>query len=425
MSGKAEPSDFLGNSEGFLFKCKPKLRQIRNGIADLAQSCYYVFMIHRTITPKILELSHKFPVIAITGPRQSGKTTLIRSIFSDYRYFNLENPVERNFALEDPQGFLAQSKKMVIDEIQRVPELFSYIQVIVDDDAERKFVISGSQNFSLNEKISQTLAGRVAKFVLLPFSLQELKNTNYWFDDYRKYLIAGFYPRIYDHQLNPTDWYPNYIETYVERDVTSLLNVENKDRFINFVTSCAANIGNIVNYTNLANSVGISPNTVKSWLSILRQSYIVFTLQPYSTNIKKRLRKSPKLYFYDMGVLAYFLGIKNVENYQEHYLKGQIFENLIISEAIKENLNQYTHKRFFYLRDKAGHEVDLVYEDDGKLNLVEIKSGKTYQRGMSKNLLYYQSLLNIETNNFVLYDGQQKQNRSSFTLLPWREWFLA
>ncbi|MBU0510202.1 MAG: ATP-binding protein [Chloroflexi bacterium] len=382
-------------------------------------------MIPRAITPKVLELSHKFPVIAITGPRQSGKTTLIRDIFPDYRYFNLENPIERNFALEDPQGFLAQSKKMIIDEIQRVPELFSYIQVMVDDDPELEFVISGSQNFSLNEKISQTLAGRVAKFVLLPFSLRELKNTIYWFEDYKEFFVSGFYPRIYDHQLNPADWYPNYIETYVERDVTSLLNIENKDRFVNFLTSCAANVGNVVNYTSLANSVGISPNTVKSWLSILRQSYLVFTLQPYSTNIKKRLRKSPKLYFYDMGVLAYFLGIKNVENYKEHYLKGQIFENFIISEIIKENLNQYTHKRFFYLRDKAGHEVDLVYEEEGKLNLVEIKSGQTYQRGMSKNLLYYQSLLNVETNNFVLYDGQQKQNRSDFTLLPWQEWFLA
>lgn len=382
-------------------------------------------MIPRIITPKVLELSRKFPVIAITGPRQSGKTTLIKNIFPDYRYYNLENPVERNFALEDPQGFLAQSKKMVIDEVQRVPELFSYIQVMVDDDPELKIIISGSQNFSLNKKISQTLAGRVAKFVLLPFSLRELKDTKYWFDDYREYLIAGFYPRIYDHQLNPADWYPNYIETYVERDVTSLLNVENKDRFVNFLTSCAANVGNVVNYTSLANSVGISPNTVKSWLSILRQSYLVFTLQPYSTNIKKRLRKSPKLYFYDMGILAYFLGIKNIRSYQEHYLKGQIFENLIISEAIKENLNQYTHKRFFYLRDKAGHEVDLVYEDNGKLNLIEIKSGQTYQRGMSKNLLYYQSLLNVETDNFVLYDGQQKQSRSDFTLLPWQEWFLT
>lgn len=381
-------------------------------------------MIPRKITSKVLELSLKFPVIAITGPRQSGKTTLIRNIFPNYHYNNLENPMERNFALEDPQGFLAQNKKMVIDEIQRVPELFSYIQVMVDDDPELKFVISGSQNFSLNEKISQTLAGRVAKFVLLPFSLRELKDTNYWLDDYREFLISGFYPRIYDHQLNPADWYPNYIETYVERDVTSLLNIENKDRFINFLTSCAANVGNVVNYTSLANSVGISPNTVKSWLSILRQSYLVFTLQPYSTNIKKRLRKSPKLYFYDTGILAYFLGIKNLANYQAHYLKGQIFENLIISEFLKENLNQYAHKSFFYLRDKAGHEVDLVYKDEGILNLVEIKSSQTYQRGMNKNLLYYQSWLNIETNNFILYDGRQKQSRSNFTLLPWQDWFF-
>ncbi len=381
-------------------------------------------MITRSITSKVLELSRKFPVVAITGPRQSGKTTLIRNIFPDYHYFNLENPMKRNFALEDPQGFLAQSKKMVIDEVQRVPELFSYIQVMVDDDPELKFIISGSQNFSLNEKISQTLAGRVAKFVLLPFSLRELKDTNYYFDDYREFLISGFYPRIYDHQLNPADWYPNYVETYIERDVTSLLNIAQKDRFVDFVTSCAANVGNVINYTGLANSVGISPNTAKSWLSILNQSYLVFTLKPYFKNIKKQLRKSPKLYFYDMGILAYFLGIKNIADYKRHYLKGQIFENFIIGEALKKNLNQYTHKKFFYLRDKAGHEVDLVYEDEGKLNLVEIKSGQTYQRGMSKNLLYYQSLLNVETNNFVLYDGKEKQSRSDFNLLPWREWIF-
>jgi predicted AAA+ superfamily ATPase len=188
-------------------------------------------------------------VIAITGPRQSGKTTLIKNIFPDYHYFNLENPVERNFALEDPQSFLAQSKRIIIDEVQRVPEIFSYIQVMVDDNPDIKVVLSGSQNFEFNEKITQTLAGRVAKFVLLPFSLQELENTAYWIEDYRKYLISGFYPRIYDHQLNPADWYPNYVETYVERDVTSLLNVANKDRFIHFVTSCAANVGNVINYT--------------------------------------------------------------------------------------------------------------------------------------------------------------------------------
>lgn len=381
-------------------------------------------MIPRRITPKVLALSKKFPVIAITGPRQSGKTTLIKNIFPDYLYFNLENPVERNFAQKDPQGFLAQGRKLIIDEVQRVPEIFSYIQVMVDDDPGLSFILSGSQNFSLNEKISQTLAGRVAKFVLLPFSLQELKNTEYWVDDYRAFLVNGFYPRIYDRQLTPEDWYPNYVETYVQRDVTSLLNIENQDRFINFVTSCAANVGNIVNYANLAATVGISPNTVKSWLSILHQSYLVFTLQPYSTNIKKRLRKSPKLYFYDMGILAYFLGIKNLNDYQKHYLKGQIFENFLISEALKKSANEYAHRKFFYLRDKTGQEVDLIYEDEGKLNLVEIKSGQTYQSEMSKNLLYYHSLLKMETRSFVLYNGKEKQERSNFTLLPWQDWLL-
>ncbi len=381
-------------------------------------------MIPRLITPKVLELSQKFPVIAITGPRQSGKTTLIKNIFPNYRYFNLENPVERAFASEEPQHFLAQSKNIIIDEVQRVPELFSYIQVMVDDDPEMKVVLSGSQNFEFNAKITQTLAGRVAKFVLLPFSLRELKESPYWVEEYREFIVSGFYPRIYDHQLNPADWYPNYIETYVERDVAALLNVANRDRFVNFVTSCAANVGNVVNYTNLANSVGISPNTVKSWLSILRQSYIIFTLPPYFANIKKQLRKSPKLYFYDMGVLAHFLGIKDVDGYESHYLKGQLFENFIISERLKKNLNQYTHQRFFYLRDKAGHEVDLVYKDAGVLHLVEIKSGRTYQRGMSKNLLYYQSLLNVESNHIVLYNGEEEQRRSAFSLLPWQEWLF-
>lgn len=381
-------------------------------------------MIKRAITPKVLELAKKWPIIAIAGPRQSGKTTLVKNIFSGYQYFNLENPIEREFAKNDPQAFLSQSKQIVIDEVQRVPELFSYLQILVDDYPEARVVISGSQNFLLNEQISQTLAGRVARFSLLPLALREIRATKYWDKNMDKFIVKGFYPRLYTAGLKAINWYPNYLETYVERDVSALVNVGDKDRFISFVSACAASVGSVINYTSLANSVGISPNTAKSWLSILRQSYLAYTLKPYSISIKKQLRKSPKLYFYDSGLLCYLLGIRSRADYQQHYLHGQIFENFLIGEIQKKNFNEYTHHQFYYLRDKAGYEIDLLYQRGEKLVLIEVKAGQTLRGEMTKNLLYFQEELGRKTENYVLYGGKETQKRTRLTVLPWQNWVL-
>lgn len=377
-------------------------------------------MIKRSISVKVLELAKKFPVVSITGPRQSGKTTLIKKIFGDYLYLNLEDGVLREFARSDPKAFLAQSDLLVVDEAQRVPELFSYIQLEVDGNKKKKVVVSGSQNFLLSEKISQTLAGRVAIFKLLPFAFSEILTTKYWQKDFNNFIFQGFYPRIYDQNLKPQDWYPNYLETYLERDVRSLQNLGDLDRFASFVTSCAANSASVVNFTSLANNCGISPNTAKSWLSVLKQSYFVFTLPPFFRNINKQLRKSSKLFFFDTGLLCYLLGIKNKTSLINHHLYGRIFENFVVSEIVKKNYNDYSNLSFYYLRDKLGNEVDLVFEKNGILNLVEIKSGATYKTDFSKNLLYFDSLLKEKTKNYVLYTGKETQKRSDFTLMNWQ-----
>jgi len=313
---------------------------------------------------------------------------------------------------------------LVIDEAQRVPGLFSEIQVIVDADPLKKIVISGSQNFLLDKNISQSLAGRVAVFILLPLALGELRRTRYWKDDYSRFLVNGLYPRIYDKQIKPSDWYANYLETYVERDVGMVLDVKNKDQFIDFLISCAANAGSIVNYNSLASTVGISPNTAKSWLSILRQSYLVTTLQPYFENINKQLRKSPKLYFHDTGLLCYLLNIRSKADYKKHYLRGQIFENLVINEIYKRNFNQYGHQRFYYLRDKIGREVDLLYKESDRTVLMEIKSSSSYGSGFGDNLIYYQNLLAGKIESYVLYNGKEMQKRSRFTLIKWQDWLF-
>ncbi|MEL6721567.1 MAG: ATP-binding protein, partial [Bacteroidota bacterium] len=267
-------------------------------------------IIKRQLTSHIQDLLHKYPILALTGPRQSGKTTLLKEFFFDYRYVSLENIDERTFAEEDPNGFLKKyNEKVIFDEVQRSPHLFSYLQTIVDQSGQMgQFILSGSQNFHLLERITQSLAGRVAIFKLLPFDSSELKTENLLASDWKELIIKGFYPAVYDRDLQPSIFYTNYLQTYIDRDVTSLVNVQDKRRFRNFISLCASRNGQLLNINTLSKECGISSPTARSWLSILESSYIIFLLPPYYENFKKRVIKSPKLYFYDVGLAAFLLG---------------------------------------------------------------------------------------------------------------------
>ncbi|MEL7119528.1 MAG: ATP-binding protein [Bacteroidota bacterium] len=299
-------------------------------------------MVDRIIATKIIEASTQMPVVAITGPRQSGKSTLVRNYFTNYTYTNLEDLELRQFAQEDPKGFLENiGEKAIIDEIQQVPSLLSYIQVIVDrNNLPGQYILSGSQNLLLMEGISQSLAGRVSIFNLLPFSIEELKNTKYHLSDYEDYIFKGFYPRIYDQSLSPNSWLLNYIQTYVERDLRQLINVLDLGIFRQFLAVCAGRIGQLVNFSDISNVLGISYQTVKRWLSILETSFIIYQLRPYHKNYNKRIVKSPKLYFYDTGLACALLNILSVEDLNRHFAKGALFENFIINEIIKNHYNR-------------------------------------------------------------------------------------
>ena len=380
-------------------------------------------MIERKITKKILELSKKFPVIAIIGPRQSGKTTLAKHIFPEKDYINLEAPDSRLFAQEDSRTFLSDhSHGLIIDEAQQVPDLFSYIQTIVDDaPMPGHFILTGSQHFLLHEKISQTLAGRVAIFQLLPFSLAELQKTPYFQNDYSYYLYTGFYPAIYDRSIAPKDWFPNYVHTYVERDIRLLKNISNLDAFTRFLKMCAGRIGQLLNLTSLSNEMGITINTVKAWLSVLEASFIIFLLQPHFKNFNKRLVKTPKLYFHDTGLAAYLLGIENRKQIKTHYLKGGLFENLIISEFYKHRLNNGSEPRLYFWRDKIGREIDCIIENGNELKAVEIKSAQTITKEFQKNIIFWNKISDQSAEHaYVVYGGDDIQIRSHAQFIPWR-----
>jgi len=290
-------------------------------------------MIPRELEKKLKELIQSYPVIALTGPRQSGKTTLVQELFGKtHKYVNLENLELRNFAKNDPKAFLQENQyPLIIDEAQYAPDLFSYIQVIVDENKKQgQFILTGSQNFLLLEKISQSLAGRVSIFHLLPLSLKELKEAHYNPLNLEELLFTGFYPKIYDQKLEPKEWYSNYIQTYTERDVRTLKNIQDLGTFQIFLKMCAARTGQLLDLTSIGNDCGISHNTVKDWLNILEASFMIFLLRPHFKNFNKRLVKSPKIYFYDSGLLCHLLGIESPEQIRTHYLKGGIFESFII-----------------------------------------------------------------------------------------------
>ena len=379
-------------------------------------------MIPRESSAIIGKLRKQFPVITLTGPRQSGKTTLLKSIYTNFPYVSLEDIDIRNEALKDPRGFLKNFPEgAVLDEIQRTPELFSYIQGIVDTNKKIHFVLSGSQNFLLLENISQTLAGRAAILKLLPFSISELQTEKLIPDSYEQLIFKGMYPGIYDRDIDPEFFYPSYISTYIERDVRQIKNIENLNSFSNFLQLCAGRTGQVVNLNSLATDAGISPNTAKSWLSILEASFIIYFLQPYYENFNKRIIKSPKLYFYDTGLACSLLGISSPNQVKTFHSKGALFENLIITDLIKSKLHKGENPKFYYWQNKTRQEIDLIIDKPAGPVAYEIKSGMTMNENYFNNLKYWQKLSGEKPENLnVIYGGDKDLKTSSGNYISWK-----
>jgi len=375
-------------------------------------------MITREASKKLRQLSAGFPAVSVTGPRQSGKTTLVRAVFPEKPYVLLEDPDTRAYATEDPRSFLKQFKETgaIIDEAQRVPELFSYLQGILDSSSEPgRFVISGSQNFMLSENISQSLAGRVGILKLLPLSITELKGANIGFETYEEYLYTGFFPRIYSSEIEVSDFYSSYVQTYLERDLRQIKQIKDLSVFQDFLKMCANRNGQVVNITSLANDCGVSDKTVKEWVSLLQASFIIFLTRAHHKNFNKRLTKMPKLYFTDPGLAAYLAGIQNPEQIQYHPMKGGLFESLVIGEFLKYRFNKARESNLYYWRDKAGHEIDCIIDTgpEGPVP-VEIKSGRTVNEEFFKNITYWNNLSgNTPERSFVVYGGDNSQKRKT------------
>lgn len=379
-------------------------------------------MIQREIAHKIKQMSAKMPVISITGPRQSGKTTLAKAVFPKHTYVNLESPDVFEEAKSDPRSFLTQHKYgIIIDEVQKLPELFSYIQTISDENnREGEFILTGSQNFLLSEKISQSLAGRVFVTNLLPFSIAELKKTKHWKSNVNHNIFQGSYPRIYDKQIHPADFYPSYIQTYSERDVRQIVNVSNLHAFQKFMRLSAGRIGQLLNYNNIANELGVDLKTIKSWFSILEAGFIVFFLQPHYNNFNKRLVKTPKLYFYDTGLACSLLGINDAELINTHWAKGALLENLIIADMMKHKLHQVQNPSLFFWRDNTGNEIDLLEDLGSNVNIYEIKLSATINNSFFKGLDYYKKLAgnNVASMNLI-YGGNRSYSRGDYQVRSW------
>ena len=391
-------------------------------------------MIERHLSSYIREAATQYPIIAVTGPRQSGKTTLCRSLFPDYTYVNLEKPDTRQFAIEDPNGFLAQFKKPVIfDEVQRVPELFSYIMVLSDErNKMRQFILTGSQNFHLQEAISQSLSGRCSLMKLLPLSHRELAGLpprgifeiDRWDipeaseENPFEHVFRGSYPPIYDRKITPTNWLSQYTQSYLERDIRSLVNVSDLETFERFLRLAAGRTGQILNMDSLAGDAGVSPVTVKRWLSLLQASYIVFLLRPHQKNYNKRLTKSPKLYFYDTGLVCYLMNIRDAETLALHSQRGAIFETYVVSEFVKTCMNAGVEPPLYFWRDSQGHEIDLMVENGEDLFPVEIKSGQTVNGSMFDGLNFWRKLSGVGK-GMLCYGGNESYDRNGFNVRSW------
>lgn len=380
-------------------------------------------MISRDAEKKLRQLSRSFKSVAVVGPRQSGKTTLVKNLFKNKQYVSMENPDTMRFALEDPRAFLASFPNgAIIDEAQRAPDLFSYLQEILDNSKKRGlFILTGSNNFLLQQSISQTLAGRIGYLTLLPFSVNELLLAKKLPKTEDQLFLKGFYPPVYHQHIQPTDWYPNYIRTYIERDVRQLKNITDLNRFGRLLSLLAGRCGQELNMNSLSIEAGVDLKTIQSWIGILESSFIIFLLKPHFKNFNKTVIKRPKLYFFDTGLVCSLLQISSPKHIDTHPLRGALFENMVVSEFYKKRHNAGAPINLFYWRDKTGHEIDLVIDTAGRLLPIEIKSGTTITPQFFKNLDYWCKLSGAKS-SIVLYAGKEKQKRSSGTeILPWKD----
>jgi predicted AAA+ superfamily ATPase len=382
--------------------------------------------IQRQALGVLLQRATLYPVVTVLGPRQSGKTTLCQMAFPDKPYVNLEQPDVREFAQQDPKAFLAQFPDgAVLDEIQNVPSLLSWIQVLTDADPRKgRFVLTGSHQLQVSAQITQSLAGRTAVLELLPLSLSELAKAN---DlpavepaDVNGLMLQGGYPRIHAQSMPPEVMLSDYFATYVERDVRQLINLRHLREFGQCVRLLAGRTGQLLNQTSLGNEVGVSSNTITQWLSILEASFLVFSLAPWSVNIGKRLVKSPKIYFYDVGLACWLLGIKTVEQLQHHPLRGALFENLVVLEVLKSLRNQGLRDPLYFFRDSNGLEIDLLLDHANGLQLVEIKASQTVSAPLFKNLRTVSTLLGDRVRSqHLIYGGAERQDRTGVEVLPY------
>lgn len=380
-------------------------------------------MIPRKGSSTLLRLSKGFPIVAITGPRQSGKTTLAKAFFHEKPYISLENLDERNFAINDPKRFLARFKNgAILDEVQRCPELLSWLQTLVDD---RKimgdFVLTGSAQLDLMSKMNQSLAGRIARLELLPFAGNELL-CNVLPNSLNELLLTGGYPALYDREISTNDWFSNYVATYVERDIRNVLAIQDLNRFQRFLRLCAARSAQLLNLSSLANDCDISSVTAKQWLSVLEATYVVKIIYPYFNNFGKRLVKTPKLYFIDTGLMAWLLGIKEVNQLDIHPSRGHLFENWVVTELLKETYNQGHPIDLYFWRDHSGFEMDIIRDTALGLQAIEVKSGSTFQMDWCKNVLHWKKIQQTETLvPQIIFGGEGNDLRYQCQAIGWKD----
>ena len=384
-------------------------------------------MIYRTITKELLTQLREYPVVTVIGPRQAGKTTLVRNVLPDYSYVSLEDPENRQLANDDPKAFLKRfSGKTIFDEVQRTPHLLSYLQGIVDEEGTNgRFVLTGSHQLELRAAITQSLAGRTGILHLLPLSIGELHDAKISFDDFESYIVQGFLPRVYDQHQRPRTAYANYYQTYVEKDVWQLIQLKDVSLFEKFIKLLAGRVGQIINYQSLSNDVGVGAPTIKQWLSILEASFIIFKLPPYYKNFGKRVIKSPKYYFTEIGLLAYLLGIEKNTQVSRDPLVGNIFENLAVIEVLKSRYNQGRNAELYYFRDSNGNEIDLLCKTGDGLVGVEIKSASTWNSSFSKSLTHFSESNEKLAGRIVVYSGSRIDLSSGVQVRSYKDFVVS
>lgn len=380
-------------------------------------------MISRDLSQEFLHQLKEYPVVTLLGPRQAGKTTMARELLKEFSYVSLETPDILTFAKEDPIGFLAQyPKQSIFDEIQRAPHLINYLQGIVDESGGTgQFVLTGSHQLELRAAITQSLAGRTGILHLLPFSIRELGAAQITFDTVEEYIFTGFLPRIYDQNQRPGTAHANYYQTYIERDVRQIIQLKDASLFDKFMRLLAGRVGQLMNYHSLASDTGVDAKTIKEWLSILEASFVIFKLSPYFENFGKRVTKSPKYYFMDTGLLCYLLGIEKPEQVTRDPLVGQLFENMIVLEALKARYNHGQIPNLYFYRDSHGNEIDLLYASGRELVGIEVKSSSTFTSHFKKMLLRFSEKQQTLKSSYVIYNGEERHFSDGIKAINFRD----